>query len=456
MQSPHQKDSREEGLNGIAVTAEEAVAIREHLLEILSSPVFRGSPRCSQFLKHVVDEAIAGRYDTLKERVIGIELFGRPPSYDTGEDAIVRVTASDVRRRLLQHYGGLKHAVRYRITLPPGSYVPHIIHEDGPPAVDEHGRVLHAEISSPNEAANDVEPGPLLEEPNRKHRRLVQWVVFGLLLIAFNAAWAVVFWLHARQIRPESASVLPWSTLFSSTRATKLITSDPNIAEIQGFTGGQISLSDYANHKYIPDPHALTPEQLRFCTVILRGDKAAVVDTLIAAMVAQFAQANGRKITIQGARDSHLSDLQTDDNLVLLGSPRSNPWVGFFNDHLDFRYEYDKSIGKEVIRNTHPRKGERAVYTETAPGWATGESYAIIAFIQNPDEHGQVLLLSGENGEGTEATGRLVSDLPRLTATLKQCGIASAGAPKHFEMLLHLNTLAGLPNNIDVVGCHIL
>ncbi len=250
--------------------------------------------------------------------------------------------------------------------------------------------------------------------------------------------------------------MLPWSALFRSARPTKLITSDPNIAEIQGFTGGQISLSDYANHRYIPDPRALTPEQLRFCTVILRGDKASVVDTPIAAMVAQFAQANGGKITIMGARDSHLSDLQTDDNLVLLGSPRSNPWVGFFNDHLDFRYEYDKTTGKEFIVNIRPHKGERPVYTETAPGWATGESYAIIAFIENPDEPGQVLLLSGENGEGTEATGRLVSDLPRLAATLKQCGIAPGGPARHFEVLLHLNTLAGLPNNIDVVACHIL
>jgi hypothetical protein len=28
--------------------------------------------------------------------MIGVELFGRQPTYDTGEDAIVRGTASDV------------------------------------------------------------------------------------------------------------------------------------------------------------------------------------------------------------------------------------------------------------------------------------------------------------------------------------------------------------------------
>ncbi len=74
-------------------------------------------------------------------------------------------------------------------------------------------------------------------------------------------------------------------------------------------------------------------------------------------------------------------------------------------------------------------------------GWATGQSFAIIAFIQHPDQNGQVLLLAGENGEGTEAAGRLVVDLPRLASTLKRCGVSSSGPPQHFEILLHLNTM---------------
>ena len=104
----------------------------------------------------------------------------------------------------------------------------------------------------------------------------------------------------------------------------------------------------------------------------------------------------------------------------------------------------------------HPRPGELSLYVASAPGWATGQSYAIIAFIQNPDQNGQVLLLAGENGEGTEAAGKLVTDLPRLATTLKRCGIAPSGSLQHFEILLHLNTMAGSPSNIDAAACHIL
>lgn len=453
----------------MAVTEEEAAAIQDYLQEILDSPVFHGSPRCGQFLKHVVDRAIAGHYDSLKERVIGMELFGRPPSYDTGDDAIVRVTASDVRKRLLQYYGDRNHT-QFRITLPPGSYIPQIVHEPLQPAGAGRRESLHPDpIPLPNSTENatttesvhesavdDSEVVTAHAEPERHNRRILLWTVLGLVFVAMNAAWAAAFWFHAHQTRPESATVLPWSAFFGSAHATKLITSDPNIAEVQGFTGGEISLSDYANHKYVPDPQALTPEQLRFCTVILRGDKASVFDTPIAVTVAQFAEANGKKIVAQGARNTQLSDLQTGDNLILLGSPRSNPWVGFFRDHLDFRFEYDKDLDREYIRNIHPRAGELAVYNPTAPGWATGESYAIIAFIHNPDEDGQVLLLSGETGEGTEAAGRFVADLPKFAATLKQCGISPSDPTRHFEILLHLNTLAGLPNNVEVAACHIL
>jgi len=82
------------------------------------------SHRSAQFLKHIVEQSIAGSFESLKERSIGIELFGRSPSYDTGEDAIVRVTASDVRKRLLQHYGKHGATSEARLILPLGSYIP--------------------------------------------------------------------------------------------------------------------------------------------------------------------------------------------------------------------------------------------------------------------------------------------------------------------------------------------
>src|SRR5229473_125628 len=98
--------------------------VLNHLDEILNGLAFKGSPRSQAFLKHIVERALHGDSTDLRERSIGIALFGRNPAYDTTGDAIVRVTASDVRKRLLQHYGSVGAESALRISVPPGSYVP--------------------------------------------------------------------------------------------------------------------------------------------------------------------------------------------------------------------------------------------------------------------------------------------------------------------------------------------
>ena len=108
----------------------------------------------------------------------------------------------------------------------------------------------------------------------------------------------------------------------------------------------------------------------------------------------ELAQTNFRKVEVHPARSVQLANLQTDDNLILLGSPRSNPWSAFFSDQLNFRFVYDAASGQEIIRNLHPRPHEQAQYVPTALGWATGQSYAIIALVRNPDQNGHVLLLA--------------------------------------------------------------
>jgi hypothetical protein len=440
-------DADTAGIPGTGAGAWDVASLDQHLNEVLEGEAFKGSHRSGKFLKYIVGRAVAGDFDSLKERAIGIEVFGRPPGYDTSADAIVRVTASDVRKRLLQHYGRPGTGVEYRISLPAGSYLPKIARE--PRSRTDQPVVSTVSVRVQEHA---LPAGSVAQATFRRRAELLRFVLVVLLISALNLAAFVVAWNRLR--KPEHIAVLPWSSIFGGSRATQIITSDPNIAEIQGFTGGQISLSDYANRKYVPDPSLLTPEQRRFCQIILRGDKASIVDTPILMSVSQLAQSTLSKITVHGARSIQISDLQSDANFILLGSPRSNPWSNLYNDRLDFRFEYDPKTGREVIRTVDPRSGEFPVYIATAPGWATGQSYAIVAFLKNLDQSGEVLWVAGQTAEGTEAAGKLVSDLPRLDTTLKKCGIRSSG-PDHFEILLRLNTLAGSPSNVDAVGCRV-
>jgi len=105
-------------------------AVREQLAQILASPTFQASHCSSAFLRYVVDHALEGRLDLLRERQIGIEILGRDPSYDTSEDSSVRVRATEVRKRLLQYYAG--HEDELQIHLPRGTYVPEFIAPTAP------------------------------------------------------------------------------------------------------------------------------------------------------------------------------------------------------------------------------------------------------------------------------------------------------------------------------------
>ncbi len=433
----------------IAETPAEIAFVRQHLQEVLASTAFRGSHRSGQFLKHIVEQSIAGNLESLKERSIGIELFGRAPSYDTGEDAIVRVTASDVRKRLLQHYGAHGTNAEARFVLPLGSYVP------------EFRRDFHRPENLDRPAVGASEPvvttAPQivpLPQPITKPRRVWKWAVFGILLVGLNVSVWGLFWRHSAAKATEPVAILPWSTLFRNTDSIKVVTSDPNIEKIERLSGEPISLSDYANQQYIPNPGALSPEILRFCKDFLRGDLAPAVDTGVVARLAALAQTGASRIEVQGARNIRLSEVYTDDNFIFLGSPRSNRWASLFNNQLDFRFELD--AGQEIIRNVHPRSDEKSVYVPTAGGYATGQSFATISFLPNPGQSGHILLLAGANGEGTTAAGELITSRQRLSAELQNCGIRPTGPVKYFQLLLGLNTMAGSPSDVKVIACHIL
>src|SRR3984885_11105208 len=98
--------------------------IRLHLKQVLDSHAFAGSKRTQDFLELIVTHALEGEFDQLRERMIGAEMFGRPISYDTGSDSVVRVKATDVRKKLAQFYAEAKDQPTVRIDLPSGSYVP--------------------------------------------------------------------------------------------------------------------------------------------------------------------------------------------------------------------------------------------------------------------------------------------------------------------------------------------
>jgi hypothetical protein len=428
--------------------AVEADSVRAHLHNIVESPSFRGSRRSQEFLQFIVDQALNHHFDDLKERTLGVEIFGRPATYDTSEDAIVRVTACDVRKRLHQYYSQFGAQSVMRLELPTGSYVPEFRH-----VAAELSSEVPAQSGQPlNDAPADPDSTPTVDRSrNRLFLRLALLVV-GIATIS-AALWA---WTQRRSTDSDAsvAHTLPWSAIVHPNRTTHIVFCDPEIVMVQRLLDYSVTLSDYANQHYWPTE--MNPEIKHvFQTISFRGSSVAAVDAAAALRIENLVAQSGKPIIqTHTARSLRLTDFKSEDSFVLFGSPRSNPWVRLFDGQLDFTFEFDNSRKAEFVKNRHPLAGELAAYVPTAAGFGTGDAYAIIALASNPDQNGRVVLLEGSNAEATEAACKLAVDLEAFSLTMKAYSLDPASLAQNFEILLRVSTMAGSSNTYEVIAVH--
>jgi TolB-like protein/tetratricopeptide (TPR) repeat protein len=187
------------GLNspGVEITPE---SIRAALEKILASPGFVNAERQSKFLRYTVEETLAGQTDKLKESLLGIDVFGRKPTYDPRVDAVVRTEAVKLRARMRDYYESEGREDRIVIDLPKGGYVPAFR--------------LHDKVEAPA-APPAAPPEAPIEKSNRP-----EWkpVLAGALIVAVLAV--SIYWTardrnraSARTPEASSIAVLPFADL---------------------------------------------------------------------------------------------------------------------------------------------------------------------------------------------------------------------------------------------------
>jgi len=211
---------------------EQVGLIRLHLKQVLASHAFAGSKRTQDFLELIVTHALEGEFDQLRERMIGAEMFGRPVSYDTGSDSVVRVKATDVRKKLAQYYAETKEQPAVRIELPSGSYVPRVhfgppngtapsgadaeVQASGQRAAARHERQSGAEHhDSVPHAPAEEESNPLAGHGSRRSPRLLAGIALAIIVLAAAGYLGFRKWLGETHAPSEirSIAVLPLENL---------------------------------------------------------------------------------------------------------------------------------------------------------------------------------------------------------------------------------------------------
>ena len=188
---------------------EEETEVLSELDRILTSPGFRSAVRSKQFLKYVVEHKLAGHPEQLKERTIGTDVFLRPKDYSTGDDAVVRVQAGEVRRRIEHYYQLAPKSPSVRIELPVGSYSP-VFHwlSTSVPADSVPAEVPAVPVLLP-----EVQPAA------QQGHRVRNMVIVTCCLILAGGAGRLITTVHHRAVQePTYKSTIAqfWDPVFAS------------------------------------------------------------------------------------------------------------------------------------------------------------------------------------------------------------------------------------------------
>jgi hypothetical protein len=177
----------------VAIPSEEVDA---ELQRILSSAAFRNAPRHCRFLSFVVRRTLSGEADSIKEYLIGLEVFDRPSDYDPSADPIVRAEARRLRSRLIEYYNTEGKLDPVHIELPKGGYVPVF-------SCNGIGTPLEEAASdSSNGVADRSLPSAAARSPSRSSRFLISTILVSLAAVGI-ASFILIRMLTADR-RPQS------------------------------------------------------------------------------------------------------------------------------------------------------------------------------------------------------------------------------------------------------------
>ena len=400
----------EKELNGSAY-APNPVAVREQLKRLLAHQLFTNSKRYPVLLAYTVEQTLLGNASDLKERTIGIEAFGREPSYDVNLDPVVRTTAAEVRKRLIQYYYSPEHAGELIVEMPLGSYVP-TFREPlvVPKAAPAEARV--AEQAPPQFSHAPGAPAAAVEESaaERNRRRWI-WVApaFMVALLAGFALGRIGF------SKPPSNLERFWEPITSaSTRITYCL-------------GMPVDAIDQAQGRPVSG-----------------GLDTSDVITLARSILPLAPRHDAFRVV--SASETPFNELR-ESPFVLIGA-YDNIWTMRITQDLPFGFEIDNQARKLVDRKSAQPRFWTLQWQ--VPETKLAKDYALVARIHDNVTGQPVMILAGILGEGTEAASEVVSNPIYLDAMLKK-------APKNWEQLnleavIETNVIEGHPGPPNVLA----
>ena len=378
----------------------------EHLEQILASPAFRNSKRYAGVLRYVVERALEGSHERLKERTIGVDVFGRPADYDTTSDHSVRSAMGEVRKRLAQYYqedgqSGLQ------ICITPGSYVPQFRLADFQPgfAVNEP-EVL------------PVQAAPPARIPWRRARLAAAAAVVLPLLVA-------IVWLAW----PADPVAVFWGNIFSSPAPILLC-----VGNLEGGQSKQTPAEPLTMRAFHTSPRH---------TVHIDDAKAL-------ARFAGLLESHRKIYRMATQTEADFQDLQNGP-AILIGL-LNNDWTERLVGKL--RFTVDRwAPGQVMIRDSQEPSRTDWSMDYLKPLNEITKDYAIVVRALDPKTDQMVVMAGGISAFGTLAAVEFLTngrDLRQLEAQAPK-----GWQRRNLEILLSNDVIRGKSGHAKIVATHI-
>ncbi len=404
------------------------------LQRILWSRQFERSERLRNFLEYVTTRVLTHPDAEVHEQEIGREVFDRPQDYDTASDNIVRVTASQLRKKLEEYFCSEGASEPVVLEIPRGRYTPLFRERGSPPPQAVTGASIPVTIPKRGEI-------------------LMLRTAFAMVLAALIVCGGLIVRQHrAAPANPQTPALTAlWSSLFSPSRPTSVVVSDSSLSLYEDLLGRSLSLADYITaHSEAEDRFIVSdPALSRFARLAFGRGLTSRASTSTVYRIAELRNPDASGMLIVRPKDFSI-DTMKFANVVLLGSPRANPWVELIEKQLQFQYVYDETTHHSAFREISRNGGDPVNFPTDSK-----TSYCRIAFLPNLSGNGNILSIAGTETEGTEGGGEYVTNEKTLEQLRQRLGIKNGPFP-YFEVLLKSDRVGGATPQLTIVAARVV
>ena len=405
----------------------DAARIREQLNRLVAHPLFANSKRYPALLAYTVERTLLGHAGELKERSIGVEVFGKVPAYDTNADPVVRITAGEVRKRLTQYYYDPAHRGELVIELPTGSYVP--LFREPERAPDPALQEIAAE-SAPATGAPDFSGWSRLWRLRWALAGAAGFVVILAAAVGLMAGWR----LHTDPPPPPPSNMeLFWAPVTDSVNPTTFCLGEP----AKNIDVGSINSFDTPVTGSKPEPLYF---RLHYSGNLALADVITLTRT-VAALASRH-----KAFRVVPASDATFAQLR-EGPVVLIGA-FDNIWTLRVTQKLRFGFESKDGVASLVDRNS-PSKTSWATAWDL-PYEKLSRDYAIVARIHDHTTGQPVIIAAGISEEGTEAAGEILYNPEYLNSLIARA--SPDWADKNLEAVIETQVIEGHPGPPNILA----